>query len=68
MSAETTRFQELEACKNMIKKLEEEAKVKTPFDSEYVKKSKLDEYIILLQRLQALMQKENDLLGQITGV
>jgi len=60
--ADKDMCQEIEACRSLIKELEEEARKRSPFSEEFVELEKLKNYIELLGKLKALKDKEKDLL------
>jgi len=66
-NSDTNLCQEIEACRTLIKELEEEARKRSPFNEAFVDKEKLDKYIILLQQLQKLKEREQNHLKNLLG-
>ena len=58
--------QEIEACRTLIKQLEEEARKRSPFNEEFVDLKKLEKYIKLMGQLKALKKREEEQLESLT--
>ena len=56
--------QEIESCRNLMRQLEDEAKSRSPFGSDYVELSKLKKYIDLLSNIRRLKVHEKYLMSK----